>query len=103
MIFGFNRRRVINNIKKNAEKKQFNAKAELNDPVLTKEEVKKLVQQFWQHTQTLNYRILNLIFRRIFGLVAIVLLLEVGLKGCKICPILLQLLSLVITTTNSMC
>lgn len=86
MIFGFNRRRVINNIKKNAEKKQFNAKAELNDPVLTKEEVKKLVQQFWQHTQTLNYRILNLNFRRIFGLVAIVLPPRSRIEGMQNLP-----------------
>lgn len=48
-------------------KKQFNAKAELNDPVLSKEQTTKIVKQFWQHTQNWNYKILNPIFQGVLA------------------------------------
>lgn len=67
-------------------KKQFNAKAELNDPVLSKEQTTKIVKQFWQHTQNWNYKILNPIFQGVFGLATIVLTTRGKVEGMQNLP-----------------
>ena len=46
MIIGDNRRAVIENIKKAAESGEFYNKVELNDPVLTSEQNKKITDSF---------------------------------------------------------
>ena len=46
MIIGKNRRQVILNIKKSVKEKNFNAKVEPNDPILSKKERLNLVKNF---------------------------------------------------------
>ena len=46
MIIGDNRLAVIQNIKKNANERDFTAKAEIGDPELTAQEQLQLVQDF---------------------------------------------------------
>lgn len=86
MSFGFHRRQVIDNIRQNVGKKQFNAKAELNDPVLSKGQTTKIVKQFLQHTQSWNYKILNPIFQGVFGLATIVLTTRGKVEGMQNLP-----------------
>lgn len=73
MIFGFHRRQVINNIKKNVAKKQFDAKAELHDPVLNNKETNKIVSKYWQYTKTISYRLFNPLVRVVFNIASQIL------------------------------
>lgn len=62
MIIGENRRAVIENIKAFAENGQFHNKVELNDPILTAEQNRKITDTYIADRNTLTYRI-----KRVFG------------------------------------
>ena len=57
MIIGENREAVIKNIKVYAESGQFHNKVELNDPVLTSEENRKITNGYMESKNTLTYKI----------------------------------------------
>lgn len=73
MIIGMHRRQVVANIKKNVAARKFNAKAEVDDPILTKEQRIKLVNDFWQHSETLSRKCVNLFTRGVFNIGALAL------------------------------
>lgn len=56
MIIGENRRAVIENIKLYAESGQFHNKVELNDPVLSAEENRKITDSYIANKNTLTYK-----------------------------------------------
>lgn len=57
MIIGENRRAVIENIKTYAESGQFHNKVELNDPVLTAEQSKRITDSYMNSRNSPTYRI----------------------------------------------
>lgn len=59
MIIGDNREKVIENIKKAANERNFTAKVEIGDPVMTLDERLKLVNNFWKHQNSLSSKINN--------------------------------------------
>ena len=73
MIIGAHRRQVVANIKKNVQARQFNAKAEVDDPVLTHEQRIKLVNDFWDESKKLSHKVTNLATRAFFGGAAFIL------------------------------
>ena len=54
MIIGKNRRQVVLNIKKSVKEKNFNAKVEPNDPILSKKE--RLNFQCWNSHINFQYQ-----------------------------------------------
>ncbi|WP_052542962.1 1-acyl-sn-glycerol-3-phosphate acyltransferase [Lactobacillus sp. OTU4228] len=86
MIFGFHRRQVINNIKKNVAKKQFDAKAELHDPVLNNKETNKIVSKYWQYTRTISYRLFNPLVRVVFNIASQILTGRCSIDGIENLP-----------------
>ncbi len=86
MIFGFHRRQVINNIKKNVVKKQFDAKAELHDPVLNNKETNKIVSKYWQYTKTISYRLFNPLVRVVFNIASQILTGRCSIDGIENLP-----------------
>lgn len=86
MIFGFHRRQVINNIKKNVAKKQFDAKAELHDPVLNNKETNKIVSKYWQYTKTISYRLFNPLVRVVFNIASQILTRRCSIDGIENLP-----------------
>lgn len=73
MIIGGDRLKVIENIKNNVKNKAFHAKAEIGDPVLSKEESKKIVDRFWKDSQKFSHKMVNLFTRGAFDLGALIL------------------------------
>lgn len=65
MIIGNDRPAVIENIRTAAEKGDFYAKVELNDPVLTDEESEKIVERYMQSRNTPAFRAKSFAARRI--------------------------------------
>lgn len=57
MIIGDNRRAVIENIKKYAENGEFHNKVELNDPVLTNQESRKITDAYLENKKQLSFKI----------------------------------------------
>ena len=86
MIFGLHRRQVIANIKRNVAKKQFNSKAELHDPVLSKEQTTEIVKKYWKHTSSIGYRIVNPAVRGIFALASQILTGRCKIDGLENLP-----------------
>ncbi len=86
MIFGFHRRQIINNIKKNVAKKQFDAKAELHDPVLNNKETNKVVSKYWQYTRTISYRLFNPLVRVVFNIASQILTGRCSIDGIENLP-----------------
>ncbi len=86
MIFGFHRRQVINNIKKNVAKRQFDAKAELHDPVLNNKETNKIVSKYWQYTKTISYRLFNPLVRVVFNIASQILTGRCSIDGIENLP-----------------
>ena len=101
MIIGKNRRQVILNIKKSVKEKNFNAKVEPNDPILSKKERLNLVKNFWANHDKLFSRIINLIARGILNVGTPILTFNTKLIILLRLRIFLQLLSLVTTTISS--
>ena len=86
MIFGLHRQQVIANIKRNIAKKQFNAKAELHDPVLSKKQTKELVNKYWNYASTTSYRIINPVIRTVFALASVLLTKRCKIEGLENLP-----------------
>lgn len=57
MIIGDNRRAVIENIKKYAENGEFHNKVELNDPVLTSQESRKITDSYMENKDLFSYKL----------------------------------------------
>lgn len=56
MIIGDNREQVIQNIKKAANARNFAAKVEIGDPMLSLDQRLALVENFWQQKNTLSHK-----------------------------------------------
>lgn len=65
MIIGDKREQVIENIRQAAENGTFHAKVEVDDPVLTAEQKKLLLERYLEKRPTLRFRINNLVARQI--------------------------------------
>ena len=61
MIIGDNRRAVIENIKKCAHNGEFHNKVELNDPVLSNIESKKITDAYMQNKDLFSYKLKTLL------------------------------------------
>ena len=96
MIIGKNRRQVILNIKKSVKEKNFNAKVEPNDPILSKKERLNLVKNFWTNHDKLFSRIINLIARGILNVGTPILTFNTKIDN----PTSLKNLSSAIVTCN---
>lgn len=83
MIIGANRRQVVQNIKKNVHDKQFHAKAELGDPVMSTSEREKLVHDFWDMHERFSKKALNLMTRGLFDISALALTMGLKTEGRK--------------------
>ncbi len=57
MLIGKDRKAVIENIKKFAESGQFHNKVELNDPVLTPEQSKKITDDYIENRKRLSFKL----------------------------------------------
>ena len=57
MIIGENRKAVIQNIKNFAESSQFHNKVELNDPVLTTEQNRKITDSYLENRKQLTFKV----------------------------------------------
>ena len=57
MIIGDNRIEVIKNIKNNAENGEFHTKVEINDPVLTDEQIKAINNEYIENRKHLTFRV----------------------------------------------
>ncbi len=62
MIIGENRAQVIENIKAAVKKGKMHAKVELGDPILTKSERIKLVNDYWKQQKKLSHKLNTVIF-----------------------------------------
>lgn len=67
MIIGDNREQVINNIENAVKNGNWNAKVEVGDPVLSLNESKDLVNNFWQEQKTIKGKINNRIGHLFFN------------------------------------
>ncbi len=65
MIIGDNRTAVIENISIAAQKGDFYSKVELNDPILTKEQGEKIVQDFFGKRHSLAFQAKSYVARKI--------------------------------------
>lgn len=63
MIIGGDKKPVIQNIQKNIQAKQFNAKVELNDPKLDLSTEDQILEHFLQQRSQGTYHIKNIIAR----------------------------------------
>lgn len=81
MIIGDNRLAVIQNIKKNANERDFTAKAEIGDPELTAQEQLDLVQGFWQDRGKLSSKLNGLLGRGIINAITKTVLASTKVEG----------------------
>lgn len=70
MIIGDNREQVIENIKKAANSRNFSAKVEIGDPVLSLDERLTLVENFWQRQHKLSSKFNNGLGHLLFSTLA---------------------------------
>ena len=59
MIIGGSKKEVISNIKKNIEDKEYNKKVEVNDAVLTDEQIDEYLNKFYKQKKSISYKIKN--------------------------------------------
>lgn len=83
MIIGAHRREVVANIKKNVHQKHFNAKAEIDDPILSHDQRIQLVNDFWAKSETLSHKCLNLMTRAFFGCGTLILTANAKIGSAK--------------------
>ena len=69
MIIGDNKREVINNIKIAADNKEFNKKVEVNDPKLSTEQKRKIIEKYLKTRNGLGYKFNNEIARLVVDFV----------------------------------
>ena len=80
MIIGENRAQVIENIKAAVKKGKMHAKVELGDPILTKDERIKLVNDYWKQQKKLSHKFKNIIAQTIINLDTLVLMAHTQIK-----------------------
>lgn len=68
MIIGGMKQQVVANIERDAAAGQFNAKVEVADPTLTKDQQQDLLRQYLARRDTLTYRMNNHVSRRVANL-----------------------------------
>lgn len=73
MIIGKNRLEVIKNIKKSAECKDFYAKVEIDDPVLTAEQSDEIIKNYLKSRVTLAYKIKSFFARALANILTFAL------------------------------
>ncbi len=73
MIIGDNRAAVIENIRRSAESKDFFAKVEINDPVLTTAESNEIIQNYLKRRNSLSFRLKSFTARQVANLFTSVL------------------------------
>ncbi len=83
MILGNDRQAVIENIRAAAENGDFYAKVELNDPTLTPEESKKIIETHLQNRNTFSFRAKSWAARRITDTLAFALNQNTKIVGLK--------------------
>ena len=81
MIIGENRAQVIENIKAAVKKGKMHAKVELGDPILTKDERIKLVNNYWEQQKKLSHKFKNIIAQTIINLDTLVLMAHTQIKN----------------------
>lgn len=81
MIIGENRAQVIKNIKAAVKKGKMHAKVELGDPILTKDERIKLVNDYWKQQKKLSHKFKNIIAQTIINLDTLVLMAHTQIKN----------------------
>lgn len=65
MIIGDNRIAVIENIRQATKTQDFYSKVEINDPVLTKEQSKRIVNQYLENRNKVSFRIKSFAARKV--------------------------------------
>lgn len=83
MIIGSNREQVIKNIEDAVKRKDWTAKVEVGDPVLSLQERKDLVDSFWTEQTTLKGKVNNKIGRLIFNSLTKVLAASTQFSGLE--------------------
>lgn len=83
MIIGGDRQAVIANIEAAAKQRKFTAKVELGDPVMSLNERKALVADFWEHQQHFVSRLNNHLGHLLFNILARHLSATTEVKGLE--------------------
>ena len=86
MIIARHRRQVIEKIKSNAEQKKFHQKAEISDPVLSKEQSNALIRKFWANKDKAPYLFFNYLLRGVFNLITPIFSTDVQFRGLENLP-----------------
>lgn len=86
MIIARHRRQVIEKIKSNAEQKKFHKKAEIGDPVLSKEQSNALIRKFWANKDKAPYLFFNYLLRGVFNLITPIFSTDVQFRGLENLP-----------------
>lgn len=100
MIIGENRAKVIENIKAAVKKGKMHAKVELGDPILTKSERIKLVNDYWEQQKKFSHKLKNIIAQGIINIDTLILMahtrksrINIVLKGLNMAQLLLVITS----------
>lgn len=83
MIIGENRAQVIENIKTAVKKGKMHAKVELGDPILTKSERIKLVNDYWKQQKKFSHKLKNIIAQGIINIDTLILMAHTQIKNKK--------------------
>lgn len=81
MIIGENRAQVIENIKTAVKKGKMHAKVELDDPILTKDERIKLVNDYWEQQKKFSHKLKNIIAQGIINIDTLILMTHTKIKN----------------------
>ena len=73
MIIGSNRKAVIKNINKAAQSEDFYKKVEINDPVLTTEQSREIVENYAKNRPTFSYKVKAFFARRLANILTLML------------------------------
>lgn len=86
MIIGDNRTAVIENIKKSAENGDFYAKVEPNDPVLTVEQSKEIVEDYLKKRNKSIFKLKTFLMRRIVNIATAIINRDTEIVGAEKLP-----------------
>lgn len=83
MIIGKNRPAVIENIKNAAERGDFYAKVEIDDPVLTAEQSDEIIQNYLKSRKTFPFKIKSFLARRVANILTFTLNRKTDIVGIE--------------------
>lgn len=83
MIIGNNREQVIQNIKTAANNRDFTAKVEVGDPVMSLQQRTALVDNFWKNQATLSSKLNNEVGKILLDTLAKTISASTEIKGLK--------------------